>query len=131
MAILLIRLGRSIHGELPQLVREYANDCVSFDRSTFPHSNKENNTVFDYQEHTPPVTADSLGADWSVDGHDYRSDFNWIIEMGFDWIITDTADDWHERLKRQGLRNLSHFLASGEPLIDPDDKAGYYRRSHG
>lgn len=101
-----------------------------FDTANFslPQDERVNNSVYTYQENRPPVIQDTLVGNSSVDGHDYRSDFDWILRQGFDWVITDTADDWHGRLQAQGKRNLTYFLAEGNSLVDETLAGGWYRR---
>lgn len=65
-----------------------------------------------------------MNGKYSVNGHDYRSDFGWIMDSGFDWVITDTADVWAEALAKQGKRNVQYYLADNSTGV----KTGYYRR---
>ena len=87
-----------------------------------------NNSAFTYQENGAPVLLDTLTANYSVDGHDYRSNFDWILERGYDWVITDTADDWHARLKKQGKRNIRYMIADGEKEVEGKLASTWYRR---
>lgn len=112
----------------------FAPRTVDFDRAnfTFPGDEHRNDSVYTFQDNKAPRLLDSLlGANVSVDGHDYRSDFNWIIEQGYDWIITDTPDLWAQRLEKQGKRNISHMLADGKEPANPKLEAGWYKRRSG
>ncbi|KAK1225990.1 hypothetical protein PQX77_000677 [Marasmius sp. AFHP31] len=95
---------------------------------SFPEDLRRNNSVYVFQEDSTPVLLDSLVGNFSVDGHDYRTDFNWIVEQGYKWIITDTADEWDARLKKQGRRNISYMIADGEKPVDEELSRGWYRR---
>jgi len=33
------------------------------------------------------------------------------MQQGFEWVITDTADEWHSRLEKQELRNIEYMIA--------------------
>lgn len=88
-----------------------------------------NNSDFVFQDSKAPVLLDSLVGNASTDGHDYRSDFAWILEQKYNWIITDTADEWHARLESEGKRNLSWIVADGQPAVD-GAAMGWYRRRH-
>lgn len=103
----------------------------SFDTANYslPADLHLNNSAFVFQDGKAPRLLDSLVGNASTDGHDYRSDFNWIMQQEYNWIITDTADDWHERLKAQGKRNLSWMIADGQQEVDGAAK-GWYRRRH-
>lgn len=68
---------------------------------------------------------DSQTGNETLDGHDYRSDFAWILERGFTWVITDTPDVWHERLSGEGKRNVSRLLAEGQ-AVDTSLAKGWY-----
>jgi hypothetical protein len=46
------------------------------------------------------------------------------LEQGFSWVITDTADVWHERLQSEGKRNLTRMLADG--VEEVPRTRGYY-----
>lgn len=70
---------------------------------------------------------DSIVGNKSVDGHDYRSEFDWILRQGFNWIITDTADLWAPRLEGQGKRNMTKLLKDGAMWKD-GRKNGWYRK---
>ncbi|KAK3674327.1 hypothetical protein LTR78_005796 [Recurvomyces mirabilis] len=94
---------------------------------SLPHDLRVNNSDYGFQENHVPVLLDSLVGNSSSDGHDYRSDFDWIVEQGYEWIITDTADEWHERLAKQGFRNTSRMVADGREVVD-GKKEGWYRR---
>lgn len=85
------------------------------------------NSVYVYEEDHAPVLLDSKVGNGSIDGHDYRTDFNWILNQGFQWIITDTPDLWHARLELQGLRNIEPMTAEGEQVVN-GAKMGWYRQ---
>jgi len=72
-----------------------------------------NGSVYIFQQDKAPKLLDTLADVASIDGHDYRSDFSWILQQGYNWIITDTADQWHVRLQLEGKRNLSRLIADG------------------
>lgn len=94
---------------------------IDFHRTnyTFPDDVHRNNSGYTFQNNRAPVLYDSiLPAGASVDGHDYRVDFNWIIEQGLDWIITDTANLWAQRLEKQGRRNITWMLADGKEVAN-------------
>lgn len=74
-----------------------------------------------------PVLLDSVVGNKSLDGHDYRSDFKWLLEQGFQWVITDAADVWDAKLRAQGKRNTHHLLAEGAAQVDGVAN-GWYRR---
>jgi hypothetical protein len=105
--------------------------ALSFDTAnyTLPQDLHVKNSTFTFQDNKAPVLIDSLVGNGSVDGHDYRSDFAWIVQQEYNWIITDTADDWHERLHAEGKRNLSWMIADGQQVVDGASK-GWYRRRH-
>lgn len=88
-----------------------------------------NNSAFTFQDNKAPVLLDSLVGNASVDGHDYRSDSGGILQQEYNWVITDTADEWHERLQSGGKRNLSRMIADGQQVVDGVAK-GWYRRRH-
>jgi hypothetical protein len=95
--------------------------CVSsFDTANYslPADLHVNGSVYIFQQDKAPKLLDSLAASISVDGHDYRSDFSWILQRGYNWIIADTADQWHQRLQREGKRNISRMIADGHREID-------------
>ena len=96
---------------------------------SLPQDLHVNNSVFTFQDNKAPVLIDSLVGNGSVDGHDYRSDFAWILQQEYNWVITDTADDWHERLHAEGKRNLTWMIADGQQVVDGASK-GWYRRRH-
>lgn len=88
-----------------------------------------NNSNFVFQDNKAPVLLDSLVGNASTDGHDYRSNFGWILEQRYNWIITDTADEWHVRLRSEGKRNVSWMIADGQDVVD-GAALGWYRRRH-
>jgi hypothetical protein len=95
--------------------------CIySFDTANYslPADLHVNDSVYIFQQGKAPKLLDSLAASVSADGHDYRSDFSWILQQYYNWIITDTADQWHQRLQREGKRNISQMIADGEREVD-------------
>jgi hypothetical protein len=86
------------------------------------------NSVYIFRDSKAPVLLDSLIDSKSADKHNYRTDFNWIVEQGFNWVITDTADLWHMRLQRQGKRNLSHMIADGKEVVEGAAQIWFPRR---
>lgn len=104
---------------------------TSFDTANYsiPADLHLNNSAFTFQDGKAPVLIDSLVGNASVDGHDYRSDFSWILQQEYNWIITDTSDDWHERLHSEGKRNLTWMIAESQQVVDGAAK-GWYRRRH-
>ncbi|KAF4819513.1 hypothetical protein CGCSCA5_v004379 [Colletotrichum siamense] len=96
------------------LVDFITSDLTRFDTAnyTIPDDIHTNNSVFVFQENKAPALLDSLVGNKSLDGHDYRSDFDWIIKQGFQWVITDIADVWDAELRAQGKRNTS-YLSNG------------------
>ncbi|EMC98749.1 hypothetical protein BAUCODRAFT_31026 [Baudoinia panamericana UAMH 10762] len=105
-------------------------DPVSFfDTANYslPEDLHPGNTVYTYKENKAPMTLDAQAGAGSSDGHDYRSDFNWLIETGFDWIICDTPDLWHARLEQEGKRNIRHMIADGQ-VPKMGRKMGWYKR---
>ncbi|KAK1856314.1 glycerophosphoryl diester phosphodiesterase [Colletotrichum chrysophilum] len=110
------------------LVDFITSDLTRFDTAnyTIPDNIHTNNSVFVFQENKAPALLDSLVGIKSLDGHDYRSDFDWIFKQGFQWVITDIADVWDAELRAQGKRNTSYLLNGSE-----NDRAnGWYRRRH-
>ncbi|KAL1611946.1 hypothetical protein SLS60_000169 [Paraconiothyrium brasiliense] len=109
----------------------FAPGTVDFDRAnyTFPDDEHQSNSVYTFQDNKAPRLMDSLLPDGaSVDGHDYRSDFNWIIKQGYDWVISDTPDLWAQRLEKQGKRNITWMLADGSKVINETLSGGWYKR---
>lgn len=98
----------------------------SFDIAYFslPADLHVNGSVYIFQQDKAPKLLDTLVGNASADGHDYRSDFSWILQQGYNWIITDTADQWHERLELEGKRNLSRLIADGHRRMDGVAKQG-------
>ncbi len=103
-----------------------------FDTANYslPADLRVNNSVYVYQENAAPQLIDRIAGNSTVDGHDHRSDFSWILSTGYDWIITDTPDDWDVRLKAQGRRNLKYMLADGKDEPDQKLASGWYKRRH-
>ncbi|KAL6240922.1 hypothetical protein RBB50_012181 [Rhinocladiella similis] len=97
---------------------------------SLPEDLQVNGSVYVYQDNKAPKLLDSLVGNSSVDGHDHRSDFSWILSTGFDWIITDTPDEWDSRLQSQGRRNIKYMIADGKEEPDQKLASGWYRRRH-
>ncbi|KAF2440406.1 PLC-like phosphodiesterase [Karstenula rhodostoma CBS 690.94] len=109
----------------------FAPGPVDFDRAnyTFPDDEHRNNSVYTFQDNKAPRLMDSLLTEGvSIDGHDYRSDFDWIVEQGYDWVITDTPDMWAKRLEKQGRRNITRMLADGKDVANGTLVGGWYKR---
>ncbi|KAK2046459.1 hypothetical protein LZ31DRAFT_613994 [Colletotrichum somersetense] len=98
-----------------------------FDTANYsiPADIRKNNSAYTFKENIAPVLLDSIVGNQSLDGHDHRSDFAWIMKQGFQWVITDTADVWDALLRAEGRRNISYMLAGKE--VDGVSK-GWYRR---
>ncbi|KIX08191.1 uncharacterized protein Z518_02847 [Rhinocladiella mackenziei CBS 650.93] len=94
---------------------------------TLPADERVNNSVFVFRENRAPVLLDSIVGNMSTDGHDYRSNFDWILKTGFDWVITDTPDEWDVRLRGQGKRNIKHMLADGQKEADQALVSSWYK----
>ena len=92
----------------------------SFDTANYslPEDLLVNGSVYIFRQDKAPILLDTFAGSVSADGHDYRSDFSWILQQGYKWIITDTADQWHKRLQREGKRNLSRMIADGHREVD-------------
>lgn len=88
-----------------------------------------NNSVYSFNDGATPVLLDSLVGNASTDGHDYRSDFDWILQQGYDWVITDTADLWDSRLSAHGKTNVSRMIQDGKDVVDGRAQ-GWYKRRH-
>jgi hypothetical protein len=86
--------------------------------------------IYGFQDNKPPNLIDaSEGVQkYSVDGHDYRSDFSWILEHGYHWVISDATDVWDQRLRAEGRRNVGRLVRDGQRLVDEKLDRGYYRR---
>ncbi|EUC30370.1 hypothetical protein COCCADRAFT_28717 [Bipolaris zeicola 26-R-13] len=109
----------------------FAPESIDVDRAnyTFPDNEHRNNSVYTFKDNKAPRLMDSLlGKGVSVDGHDYRSDFNWIMEQGYNWIIADTPDLWAKRLEKQGKRNITWMLADGMRAANKTLAGGWYKR---
>lgn len=109
----------------------FAPGPLDFDRAnyTFPDDEHRNNSVYTFQDDLAPTLIDDYLAEGvSVDGHDHRSDFNWIVEQGYDWVITDTPDLWAKRLEEQGKRNITWMLADGKQVANETLAGGWYKR---
>lgn len=50
------------------------------------------------------------------------------MESGYNWVITDTADEWHARLGKEGKRNIRYLLKDGERPANETLASGWYRR---
>ena len=104
---------------------------IDFDRAnyTFPQDEHQNNSRYVFQVNKTPALLDNiLGKGFLVDGHDYRSGFNWITEHGYNWVITDTSDLWANRLERQGRRNVTYLLADGKEVANKILARGWHKR---
>lgn len=99
---------------------------VGFDTAnyTLPDDIRVNNTVYVFEENAAPRLLDDVDAPYTVDGHDYRSDFDWILRQGYNWVITDTADVWASELSKQGKRNVEYFMSDAVG----GSKNGWYRK---
>jgi len=95
---------------------------------TLPQDIRTNNSVYVFQENQEPALLDLLVGNKSVDGHDWRSNFSWIMEQGFDWVITDTPDFWATELESQGKRNMGRLLKEGATWRD--GRANQWYRRH-
>ncbi|KAL4887611.1 PLC-like phosphodiesterase [Aspergillus karnatakaensis] len=95
---------------------------------TLPDDIRTNNSAFGFSDNKAPQLIDSNAGDYSVDGHDYRSDFSWIIDSGYNWVITDTPDEWSVRLGEQGKRNITTLLADGQEQANQTLASGWYKR---
>jgi hypothetical protein len=84
-------------------------------------------SIWGFQKKAKLVLLDSIVGNKSVDGHDYRSDFDWILRQGFDWVITDIAVLWALEVERQGKRNLKKLLKHGA-MWREGWKNGWYKR---
>ena len=105
--------------------------CIpSFDTANYslPADLHVSGSVYIFQQDKAPKLLDSLAASVSADGHDYRSDFSWILQQAYNWIITDTADQWHQRLQREGKRNISRMIEDGQREVDGVAKHGRPRK---
>ncbi|EME50001.1 hypothetical protein DOTSEDRAFT_118724 [Dothistroma septosporum NZE10] len=101
-----------------------------FDTANYslPADERVHDSVFVYQENSAPVPLDALVGNASTNGHDYRSDFNWILTQGYDWVITDTPDEWNARLEKQGKRNIACMLQDGAQPARQPWAGEWYRR---
>ena len=111
----------------PITLRRTFFDIANF---SLPAEIRRNNSVFTFQENRAPALQDSIVGNASVDGHDYRSDMAWILDdNGYDWIITDTPDEWDVRLRGQGRRNIGYMLQDGQKdRFDQEALNGWYKR---
>ncbi|EKG10118.1 Glycerophosphoryl diester phosphodiesterase [Macrophomina phaseolina MS6] len=118
--------SRGIFFAIGDFADPFTSNLTFFDTAnyTLPDDIRTNNSVFVYRDNAAPVLLDTLANDKF---HDSRSDFAWIIDQGYHWVITDTADEWHHRLKDQGKRNLSSLVADGQELVDPTWGSGWYK----
>ncbi|KAK1993241.1 PLC-like phosphodiesterase [Colletotrichum falcatum] len=98
-----------------------------FDTANYsiPADIRKNNSAYKFQNNMAPLLLDSIVGNKSMDGHDHRSDFDWIMKQGFRWVIADTADFWDAQLRAEGRRNISCMLAGKE--VDGVSN-GWYRR---
>ncbi|KAK1988480.1 PLC-like phosphodiesterase [Colletotrichum cereale] len=103
------------------------SNLTRFDTANYsiPTDIRKGRSTYMFQENKAPVLYDSIVGNQSLDGHDYRSDFTWILKQGFKWVLTDTADFWDVQLRAQGRRNISYMLAGREVRGVSN---GWYRR---
>ncbi|KAK1594240.1 PLC-like phosphodiesterase [Colletotrichum navitas] len=103
------------------------SNLTRFDTANYsiPADIRKSNSAFKFQENMAPALYDSVVGNKSLDGHDHRSDFDWIMKQGFQWVIADTADLWDAQLRAEGRRNISYMLAGKE--VDGVSN-GWYRR---
>lgn len=106
---------------------QYTTELTRFDTGTFtlPDDIRMSNSVYTFSEGSPPSLLQA-GLN-SPDGHDYRSDFGWIITSGYNWIIADTSDVLAAQLEKQGKRNVSRLLADGATLKEGSQNRWYRR----
>jgi hypothetical protein len=97
---------------------------------SLPEDIRFNNSAYSFQENSVPKLLDVLVGNKSADGRDHRSDFDWLLRQGFNWIITDNADLWHTDLEEQGKRNMLDLLQDGKTWKD-GRKNGWYKRFFG
>ncbi|KDN70957.1 hypothetical protein CSUB01_09405 [Colletotrichum sublineola] len=92
------------------------SNLTRFDTANYsiPADIRKNNSAYKFQNSMAPALLDSIVGNKSSDGHDHRSDFDWIMKQGFQWVITDTADFWDAQLRAEGRRNISYILAGKE-----------------
>ncbi|PNS20956.1 hypothetical protein CAC42_2887 [Sphaceloma murrayae] len=95
---------------------------------SLPEDARKNNSVFVFEENSKPQLLDWLTGELSFDGHDYRQDFNWLMEQGYNWVIADNADSWSESLSKQGKRNVSWMIMDGKKAIPDGVGRGWYQR---
>ncbi|ETN42698.1 uncharacterized protein HMPREF1541_01856 [Cyphellophora europaea CBS 101466] len=97
---------------------------------TLPDDIRTNNSAFSYQDGRAPRLYDAMvSEDESPDGHDYRTDFGWIIGNAFDWVIADATDELAAMLAMDGKRNVQHLLAKGEAAADEQLALGWYKKA--
>ncbi|KAH4963655.1 hypothetical protein HBH77_087190 [Parastagonospora nodorum] len=97
---------------------------------SLPKDIRFNNSAYAFQDSSMPKLLDVLVGNKSADGRDHRSDFDWLLRQGFNWIITDNADLWHTDLEKQGKRNMLDLLQDGKTWKD-GRKNGWYKRFFG
>lgn len=116
----------------PRLPRTILTPNPSFDTAnyTLPDDIRTNNSAFSYQDGRAPRLYDAMvSEDESPDGHDYRTDFGWIIGNAFDWVIADATDELAAMLAMDGKRNVQHLLAKGEAAADEQLALGWYKKA--
>ncbi|KAK2063610.1 hypothetical protein LY76DRAFT_612862 [Colletotrichum caudatum] len=106
---------------LQDYITHNAIKTVTFRTSGFfiPADTRKTSSAYTFKENIPPVLLDSIVGNKSLDGHNHRSDFAWIMKQIFLWVITDTADVWDAQLRAEGRRNISYMLAGKESFIGP------------
>lgn len=97
---------------------------------TLPDDIRVNNSAFAYQDSEAPKLYDYLVSESeSPDGHDWRTDFGWIIDSKFDWVIADNTDGLAAMLGAEGKRNIRHLIADGEDAADEQLATGWYKKA--
>lgn len=110
-------------GDLVEPISTSFYDTANY---SLPADERVHGSTYGFQDNRAPVLLDSRVGNTSSDGHDYRSDFNWILQQGFNWVIADTPDLWHQRLGAQGKRNISCMIADGKQAVEPPLARGWY-----
>ncbi|KAJ9645524.1 hypothetical protein H2204_001104 [Knufia peltigerae] len=114
-------------GDLVMPISEKFFDTANY---SLPEDLSVNGSVFVYQDNQAPKLLDNIVGNSSVDGRDHRSDFGWILSTGFDWIITDTPDEWASRLQSQGRRNIKYMIVDGKVETDVKLASGWFKKRH-
>lgn len=111
---------------------------IYYSPGDFSYPNTDNITFFDTGNFSLPEDLVVNSSVWSFSENelpnlnvgDARSNFTWIVEKGYDWLIADTADEWDVRLAEQGFRNLSRLVQDGRNVIENGREKGWYRKRH-